>query len=50
MPKAPNSKHLGNPRHNEKTKSKDNRYRRQGRFPNERDNKYLQQNYRSKLP
>jgi hypothetical protein len=29
MQKDPNSKHLGNPRHNEKTKPKDNRYRRE---------------------
>ena len=27
MQKAPNSKHLGNPGHNEKTKPKDSRYR-----------------------
>ena len=27
--KAPNPKHLGNPGHNEKTKPKDNRYRRE---------------------
>jgi prefoldin subunit 5 len=31
--KAPNPKHPGNPGHNEKTKPKDNRYRREGRFP-----------------
>jgi hypothetical protein len=29
MQRAPNSKHLGNPGHNEKTKPKDNRYRRE---------------------
>ena len=29
MQKAPNPKHPGNPGHNEKTKPKDNRYRRE---------------------
>jgi hypothetical protein len=29
MQKDPNSKHPGNPGHNQKTKSKDNRYRRE---------------------
>ena len=29
MQKAPNPKHPGNPGHNEKTKAKDNRYRRE---------------------
>ena len=33
MQKAPNPKHPGNPGHNEKTKPKDNRYRRELRFP-----------------
>ena len=33
MQKVPNPKHPGNLGHNEKTKSKDNRYRREGRFP-----------------
>ena len=33
MLKAPNSKHLGNPGHNEKTKPNDNRYRREQKFP-----------------
>ena len=32
MKKVPNSKHPGNPRHNEKTKPKDNRYRIEQRF------------------
>ena len=32
--KDPNSKHPGNPGHNEKTKPKDNRYRQKGRFSN----------------
>ena len=50
MQKAPNPKHPGNPGHNEKTKPKDNRYRQEGRFPTERASKYLQQNYRRKLP
>jgi hypothetical protein len=31
--KFPNPKHLGNPGHNEKVKSKDDRYRRGRRFP-----------------
>jgi hypothetical protein len=31
--KAPNPKHPRNPGHNETTKPKDNRYRREGRFP-----------------
>ena len=50
MQKDPNSKHAGNPRHNEKNKTKDNRYRREQRFPTPRASKYLQQNYRRKLP
>jgi hypothetical protein len=33
MQKAPNPKHPGNPGNNEKTKSKDNRYRRKQRLP-----------------
>jgi hypothetical protein len=33
MQKSPNPKHPGNPGHNEKTKPKDNRYRRELRFP-----------------
>ena len=33
MQKDPNSKHPGNPAHNEKTKPKNNRYRREGRIP-----------------
>ena len=33
MQKDPNSKHPGNPGHNEKTKPKDNSYRRDRRFP-----------------
>ena len=33
MQKDPNSKYPGNPGHNEKTKPKDNRYRRERRFP-----------------
>jgi hypothetical protein len=31
--KNANSKHPGNPGHNEKTKPKDNRYRRESRYP-----------------
>ena len=42
MKKVPNSKHPENPRHNEKTKPKDNRYRIEQRFPTERASKYLQ--------
>ena len=34
MNKDTNSKHARNPEHNEKTKPKDNRYRREWRFPN----------------
>jgi hypothetical protein len=33
MQEDPNPKHPGNPGHKEKTKPKDNRYRRKGRFP-----------------
>jgi hypothetical protein len=33
MQKAANPKHPGNPEHNEKTKSKNNRYRGEQRFP-----------------
>ena len=33
MQKVPNPKHSGNPGHNEKTKPKNNRYRREQRFP-----------------
>ena len=33
MQKPPNSKYPGNRGHNEKTKSKNNRYRREQRFP-----------------
>ena len=43
-------KHPGNPGQNEKTKPKDNRYRREQRFPTQRTSKCLQQNYRRKLP
>ena len=42
MKKVPNSKHPGNPRQNEKTKPKDNRYRIEQRFPIEGESKYLQ--------
>jgi Ni/Co efflux regulator RcnB len=48
--KDPNPKHPGNSGHNEKTKPKDNRYRRDQRFPTYRASHYLQQNYRRKLP
>ena len=50
MQKDPNSKHLKNLELNEKTKPNDNRYRRDWRFPSLRASKYLQQNYRRKLP
>ena len=33
MQKAPNLKHPGNPGHSENNKPKDNRYRREQRFP-----------------
>ena len=48
--KIPRPKHPGNPEHNEKTKSKNNRNRRQQRFPAQWARKYLQQNHRRKLP
>ena len=50
MHKAPKPKHPGNPGHNEKTKPQDSRYRREQRFSTQRATKYLQQNYRRKLP
>ena len=31
--KSPNPKYPGNPGHNEKSKSKDNRYRKEQKFP-----------------
>jgi hypothetical protein len=34
MQKAPNPKYPGNPGHNEKTKPKDNRYRKKAKIPN----------------
>ena len=48
MQKDPNSKHPGNRGHKEKTKLKDNKYRRERRSPTQRARKYLQQNYRRK--
>ena len=33
MQRAPNPRHPENPAHNEKTKPKDKRYRREGIFP-----------------
>ena len=50
MQKSPKPKHPGNSRHNGKTKPKNTKYRREQRFPNQRANKHLQQNYRRKLP
>ena len=50
MQKTPKSKHPGNPEHKEKTKPKDNMYRREQCFPGLRASKYLQQNWRRKLP
>jgi hypothetical protein len=50
MQKDLKPKHPGNPGHNEKTKPKDNRTRREQKFPTLRASKYLQQNYRRKLP
>ena len=49
MQKAPNPKHPGNPGYKEKTKPKDNWYRREQRVPALRASQYLQQNYRRKL-
>jgi hypothetical protein len=45
-----NPKHQGNPGHNEKTKPKDNRYRREGGLPILRASKYLQEYYRRNIP
>ena len=50
MQKDPNSKHPENPRHNEKTKPTDNRVDENEDFSTQRASKYLQQNYRRKLP
>ena len=50
MQKDPKPNHPGNPGHNEKTKPKDNRYRREGGLPILRASKYLQEYYRRKLP
>ena len=50
MQTSPNPKHQGNPGQNEKTNPKENRYRRERRFTSQRASKYLQQNYRRKLP
>ena len=49
MQKA-NPKHPGYPEHNEKTKSKDNRYRREQRFPTQRASKYLQKIIEENFP
>jgi chromosome segregation ATPase len=48
--KSPNPKHPRNPGHNEKTKPKNNRYKRDRRFLTQKASKHLQQNYRRKLP
>jgi hypothetical protein len=50
MLKAPTPKHPENPGHIEMTKLKNNRYRRERRFPTYRASKYLQQNYRRNIP
>jgi hypothetical protein len=50
MQKAPNPKHPGNPGHNEKTKLKDNKYRREQRFPTQRDSKYLNKIIKETFP
>ena len=50
MRKAPNPKHPRKPEHNEKTKPTDNKSRWEWRFSTQRASKYLQQNYRRKLP
>ena len=44
------TKHSGNLGHNKKTKSKNNRGRRRRRIADQRPRKYIQQNYRRKLP
>ena len=41
MQDSPNLKYPGNSRQYEKNKPKDNRYRREWRFPTQRANKYL---------
>jgi len=48
--KVHNSKHSRNPRHDEKSKPKNNRYRRERRISTQRVSKYLQQNYRRNFP
>jgi hypothetical protein len=48
--KVPNSKHPRNSGHNEKTKPKNNSFRREQKLPIQRDSKHLQHNYRRKLP
>ena len=50
MQKAPNTKHPGNPGHSEKTKPKDNRHKREKRFPIQSASKHLQQKYKRKMP
>ena len=50
MHKAGNSKHPGTQGYNEKTKSKDYRYRQEQGFTSYRHSKYLQQNCERKLP
>jgi hypothetical protein len=50
MKKVPNTKHLENPGHNEKTKPKNNRYRREQRFLTQRTSKRFEKEYRRKLP
>jgi hypothetical protein len=50
MQKSPNSKHPGNPGHNEKTKPKDNRYARELRFQLKGSVNIFHQNYERKLP
>jgi hypothetical protein len=45
MQKAPNPKHPGNPGLNEKIKPKDNRYKRERRFPVNIFNKIIKENF-----
>jgi hypothetical protein len=45
MWKVPNPKHPGNPGQNEKTKPKDNRYRREWRFPVNIFNKIIEETF-----
>jgi hypothetical protein len=47
--KSPKPRHPGNPGHNENTKLKNNRNKREERLPAQRVRRHLQQNHREKL-